>query len=126
MNNDKRKAPRLKAYHLIKYKLLSDEENRQEAAISNIKDIGEGGVSFKIDEPVVIGNMMELKVQFPPLSAPISTLAKVVWVKKLPRLNKYDKSDKYEIGVQFLSIEDNMRKTIAEKIDSTWKKIEES
>jgi len=109
---EKRKSLRAEDVNLIKYKLVSSEGKHREFNVTNIKDIGEGGVSFWVHEHLPVASLIELKIILLPIASPISTLAKVVWVKKIGM------GGQYKVGAKFIDAEDAVRKIIAEKVKS--------
>jgi len=107
---ERRKFFRLNAYHLAKYRLVS-ENNKEELKITSLKDISAGGVCLRTDREIPRGSILQLYINFPQLSSPIPCLAKSTWIKKS------DKKGHYEIGLEFLEIEDFLRKEIMERIE---------
>ena len=106
---EKRNFFRLNAYHLVKYRLVSQEE--WQMAIASIRDISAGGVRLRVDQEIPKGSMLSLRINFPKLPLPISCLAKVAWAKKLGRTNRF------EIGLEFVEIEDLLRQEINQRVD---------
>lgn len=117
---ERRKFIRLKAYHLVKYRVLSAEKEQPTPLFATIKDIGAGGVCLKADQSLPESSTIALEINFPKLSHPISTLAKVVWVRPLGK-----KSQHYEVGAQFLDMEESVRKIIEERIRFVYRKTRE-
>ena len=116
---DRRRQKRLKAYHLVKCKRVFSQEGTPAVTISaGIQDIGSGGVRLSTDTSLSLSNLLELRIHFPALQFPLSTLAKVVWIKH------YKKTKRYEVGAQFVGIEDSVRKTVDERIQAVYKRIE--
>jgi len=103
---NKRSFIRLAAYHLVKYKPLSTEKKETVPVLATLRDIGAGGVCLRTEEYLPVSSTIELKINFPFHATPISTLAKVVWIKK-----KHN-SRFYEVGAQFMEIEETARKMI--------------
>jgi c-di-GMP-binding flagellar brake protein YcgR len=109
LRKEKRRFVRLKAYQLSKYRVIYPEE-RKSAILDSIKDIGGGGVCFRIEEDLPISSILELQINVPFLAHPLRCLVKVVWTRRL------GKSNKYEIGTEFVEIDESARKKIMEKI----------
>lgn len=107
---DRRAFIRLSAYHLVKYKPLYGSNGQIMPVLAAIGDIGAGGVCLRVQETLPLASLIELKIQFPSLNTPIFTLVKVVWIKQLKRRGCY------EIGAQFVEIEDSVRKIIDERV----------
>ena len=112
---ERRKFLRLRAYHLAKYKLLVAREAHLHFTLASIKDLSGGGICLRTKEKVPVPSMIELQIKFPSLDTPIYTVAKVLWVKQIKRHKIY------EIGTQFVEIEESMRRII----DSQAKFVEE-
>ena len=116
---DRRRQKRIKAYHLVKCKRVFSQEGKPTVTISAaIQDMGSGGVRLSTDTLLSLSNLLELRIHFPALQSPIATLAKVVWVKQ------YKKTKRYEVGAEFVGIEDSVRKAVDERIQSVYKRIE--
>lgn len=114
---ERRKYIRLKAYHLAKYRCLSNPE--KPAVTASIKDIGGGGVCLRVEEQIPVSSILQIYINFPQMPQAIPCLAKVVWAKKLGKTNRY------ELGIQFLEIEDIFRQTIIKRIGSVHKRLNE-
>jgi len=114
---NKRSFIRLAAYHLVKYKPLSTERKETAPVLATLKDIGAGGVCLRTEEYLPVSSSIELKINFPFHATPISTLAKVVWIKK--RRN----ARFYEVGAQFIEIEETARKIIDDHLNSVGKNL---
>ena len=107
---DRRKFKRLKAYHLAKYRPLSGVKEEAAAVSVSLKDIGAGGVRLDTEETLPVSSLIELSINFPNIPSPITAIARVVWVKKR------DKGRFYEVGAQFVEIEEPVRKLIEEHL----------
>ena len=108
-NKERRKFVRLNAYHLVKYRLIS--EQKQGLVIASIKDISGGGVCLSVEEELPKGSVLQVYINYPGFSAPIPCLAKVSWSKQIGKTNRY------ELGLEFLEIEDLLRQEIIQRID---------
>lgn len=113
---ERRRVPRLSVYHLAKYYRLSPEPHSHIITCS-VKDIGKGGVCLRTEEDLPVFSVLQLYINFPQFHEPISTLAKVMWTKKL------GKGNKYEVGIQFLDIENIFQEVIAKRLDAVNKII---
>lgn len=107
---NRRKFIRLKAYHLVKYRLLSEGKGQSNYIYAALKDVGAGGVCLDTEEYLSMSSLIELKINFPNVATSVSALAKVVWIKKR------DKGRRYEIGAQFTEIDEPLRKIIDEQV----------
>ena len=114
---ERREFIRLQAYHLIKYRPFSPgKEQEMRPVLGAIKDIGGGGVCLRIEQPLPVASLIELKINFPHIATAIYALAKVIWTKELRKANLY------EIGVQFVQIEDSLRQIIDDQIKSVYRR----
>lgn len=107
---EKRKYKRLKAYHLVKYRLAFSPQDP--LVLAYIRDIGAGGVCLATKERLPTDSILQVYVNFPWLSSPVPTLAKVVWVKAVGRKARFD------LGLKFSEINDIIRKDIHERIEN--------
>ncbi|MCF7916295.1 MAG: PilZ domain-containing protein [Candidatus Omnitrophica bacterium] len=105
---NKRRYLRIKAYHLLKYRLI--EKGKKEVDISFAKNLGAGGVFFRSPEKIPKGAKIELKINVPPYPKPINTIAKVLRVKPLKKKKEFD------VAAEFVNIEESAQLFIQEKI----------
>jgi c-di-GMP-binding flagellar brake protein YcgR len=116
--SEKRKFPRLNAYHLVKYRPESWPAEKG-FVLASIKDISAGGMQIVIDEPVPVFSLLTVYINFPRLPQPLPCKAKVKWIKKAGKLNKF------VAGLEFVEIDDLCRKNIAESAELINKIIKE-
>ena len=108
---EKRKFFRLEAHHLLKYKLMDKKES-----LSFARNVSAGGVRFHSKEYIPPESVVELTINFPSYPKPIKAVSKVAWVTPMPKLGGFD------VGVEFMEIEEKAREFIKEKISKTRKK----
>ena len=108
--DNRRQFIRLKAYHLIKYRPISEDKKEADRIIACIRDIGAGGICFVTDDYLPNSSLIEIKINFPHLNDPVFALAKVVWVKQIK------KTRRYEVGAQFIEIDESVRSFIDEQV----------
>ena len=113
---DKRKFLRLNAYHLVRYKLASQKD--WQVGVTSIRDISAGGVCLRSEDRIPKDAILQIRINFPKLSAPLFCSAKVVWVKKIGKVNRF------EMGLEFFEIEDLLRKEIIQRIDYVHRRSE--
>jgi len=116
-HDNRRKFIRLKAYHLAKYKPLSAKEAYPLYTHAAIRDIGAGGICLRTKEAIPVSSVIEIQFKFPALDTPVSTVAKVVWVKQLKKYKMY------EIGAQFIEISESTRRMIDEQVAFVHEKV---
>ena len=115
---DRRQFIRLSAYHCVKYRLLSAENAEKTPFVSStVRDIGGGGICLRTDEHLPRGSLIELKINFPHIITSIYAVAQVIWVKKR------GKTRRYEVGLQFMEIEELMRKVIDTQIRGVFNRV---
>lgn len=84
-------------------------------------DISAGGLMFETDRLIPPKDVLNLEI-YQPLSQftreiiSIPILAKVKWVTEMNIADKYEGSNKYRMGVEFIKIDDRERKVIAEYV----------
>ena len=106
---DKRNNPRLEVYHLAKYSVVSDSSQKK-PVLAYIKNISGGGVCIQTEEPLPVGSLLQLRINMPLMSKPVTSIAKVAWSKKA------SKKGFYEAGIHFLEIEEAVREAIKKGI----------
>ena len=111
---EKRKYPRLDVYNLVKYRPLSKAE--AQLVLNSTKNISAGGVCVETNEYLAVSTVLQLYINIPQSSQPIPALAKVAWIKKTGKPNKF------EVGLQFIEIEETLRQSLAKRIDYAHKK----
>ncbi len=111
MTKDRRKFQRIKAPHLFKYKILKRKEIL--SPTSFIRDVSAGGARFFSEEYIPPESILELKIKFPMFNEPLPLLSKVVRVKTL--------SNGFEIGIEFIDLNENIRETIDQKIQEVYR-----
>jgi len=116
---NKRKFIRLKAYHLVKYRLVSPDNKMSPSVLATIRDIGAGGVCLRIDERLPVSCLLELSINFPNISTSVVALAKVVWIKEINQIKRY------EVGAQFVQIDDSVRLVIDKQVTRVHKRFKE-
>lgn len=105
---ERRRQSRLNAYHLVKYLLATEQQG---PVLASVKDISAGGLCLRTREKLPVSGVIQLHINFPQLQEAIPTTAKVIWVRKLGKVNRY------EAGIQFLNIEQAFRDLIIKRID---------
>lgn len=107
---NKRKYSRFDAYYLVKYRPVLAPKDK--LVLSSIRNISAGGVCLEAKERLSVGAFIQLYINFPWFTDPVPVVAKVVWIKKPGR------KDKYEHGLEFSEIEEIIRKDIYERIQN--------
>lgn len=115
---NQRRFLRLRAHHLLKYKLL-DEAGR-EGVLSFVRNISAGGVLFHSDEYIKPASIIELDISFPPFPNPVKIKAKVLRARKLKAMGGFD------IAVEFSDLGKDAKRFIDKKIGNTFNKHKEA
>ncbi|MCK4851608.1 MAG: PilZ domain-containing protein [Candidatus Omnitrophica bacterium] len=105
--NDRRRFIRISEHHLLRYRVIDKDEE-----MSFTRNISVGGVLFHCREQLPQGSMIELDMNLPPYSRPIRAMAKVLRVEPLRKVGGFD------IGVEFVSVDEDARNFLDEKIRS--------
>ncbi|MFC1753802.1 PilZ domain-containing protein [Thermoproteota archaeon] len=75
----------------------------------SVDDVSGGGLRLKTKKKIKDGSKINLKLNIPSQSKPISALARVIWCRKDPSSIKTKKSN-YLIGIEFLKMNDKDRR----------------
>ncbi len=102
---EKRKFIRLKAHHLMRYKIVDKGK-----ALSFVRDISAGGVLFHSHKYIHPGSIVELQINFPSHAGPIEATSKIVRIRPLSRVGGF------EVGAEFIEIDKDSRDFINKKI----------
>ena len=73
-------------------------------------NIGGGGLLFSVEEPVAISTVMDIEIELPASPIPMSVVGRVV------RVEEIDESKRYDVGIEFLEICDEDRRSLDEFI----------
>lgn len=108
---ERRKYRRLHAYHLVKYRVISAEKEG-ETVLASLANIGGGGICLRSEESLPVGSTVQVSINLPQFPQPVTSIARVVWTKKLKS------AQMYECGLQFIEIEDMLRSKIASDVEN--------
>ncbi|MFA5271561.1 MAG: PilZ domain-containing protein [Candidatus Omnitrophota bacterium] len=106
-NTERRKFPRLSIstnvkYSVVKINSLSDD--------IPMKNISAAGICIVADEDLQLGTVLSLSVYLPDNDAPIYTKGRVVWKSEFKI--GYGSKSSYDIGVEFLEIDEEDKQKI--------------
>lgn len=116
-SKNKRQFLRLSAHHLLKYKVLGAEG--KEGMLSFVRNISAGGVLFHSNEYIKPGSTLELDINFPPSPESIKIKAKVLRSRELKGVGGFD------VAVQFINLDEDIKKYIDGKIGNIVYKTKE-
>ena len=114
---ERRKYLRLRVYHLVKYRVISENSSQTEPLLASIKDIGAGGICLVTAKPLEPCTKLELQINFPDLKKPVFTIGRVAWSKQTAKMSRY------EIGVEFTDIEASIHNLIDDNVKFVYQKI---
>lgn len=109
---DRRKYTRLKAHHLLKYKILKRAEPSNPSSF--IRDISAGGAALFSEEYIPLESIIEITVKLPIFKEPVPIICRVVRVKHL--------MDGYEVGVEFMDLNPQLKEALDSRIKDAYKK----
>lgn len=115
---ERRIKERLAGYHLVKYRPF-DQVKEEPYLLSSVINISASGALLKSFIPIVLGTVLDLKINFPMLDDPVRTLAKVVRINVVKTKPRY-----YEVGVQFIDIDEEKSKIMDQAISLVNKKLQ--
>lgn len=111
--SEKRGHLRADIYHLIKYKPVSGEKT---TVLASLKNISGGGICLVAEEEIPVSTVLQIYINFPHLPQPIPAVAKIVWLKKV------GKGNRFHAGLQFLEIDEVLRQGIVRRVETVYKK----
>lgn len=114
---DRRKYLRLRVYHLVKYRVISDKPSHSAFSLSSIRDIGAGGVCLITEKQLPVSTKLELEINFPDIGGSILTSGRVVWMKQVA------KTSRYMLGIEFTGIDEVLRKRIDANVRFVYQKL---
>ena len=100
---EKRKYPRLNSRIPMRYRKI--ETSTQEFQGSLMKDISEGGTRMTISEFLPLNSKLAMEIPLMPGRRPVKGVSRVAWVAKAGF------SERYDVGVEFVELdqEDSMQ-----------------
>lgn len=111
---NKRRFVRLNVLPLIEGVFVQCRYLEKERA-SLIKDISKGGICLILYEEVKSLDVLDLKISLPDEKNPINAIGRVCWVKEIV-VSRKPKKSRFEVGVEFIEIDKEDRKKIANYI----------
>lgn len=114
---NKRQFLRLNAHHLLKYKILGEEQ--KEGALSFVRNISAGGVLFHSSEYIKPASTLELTINFPQSHESVKIKVKVLRVRELKIMKGFD------VAVQFLNLNEDLKKIINRNIEGVFHRTKE-
>lgn len=102
---ERRRFSRINARLPLQYKDIQRPIETYSGTLT--RDISEGGVRFISNEFLSIFTRLLLEISVPSFSRPIKVISKVAWIQKFPRTNQYN------VGVQFMDVTEEDKKHLA-------------
>ena len=113
---EKRKEPRREDELPVEIEILSDEANPVPTRVlyAQIKDISAGGVKIWTSVYIPLDTLIMLKITLLKIGETIGPIGKVVWGKQI------EKSDMYEMGIEFENTQPDILCTLLDYIYTDW------
>ncbi len=116
---ERRKFPRLNETAFVLYRLKSDASDEFNKAFT--ENISGGGLMFEMENHMPLGAKLELEMYQPikrskTMIFSIATLAEIIWIKDIEKNNFEKGENKYQIGVEFLKIDEKERQKIVKYV----------
>jgi hypothetical protein len=111
-----RHHPRISWHFVVKFRLKDGQEKNWQ--VSTVKDISEGGCFFYSNVAYQIGQVLEIRVQFPSIEVPMFFTGEV----RRCELENVGQLSLYGVGVCFLGMDEEKRKYFIETITYFLKK----
>jgi len=117
---ERRKSQRIESYFFVLYRLEAGETFRISKALG--QNINVAGLMFEMENDVLAGDILYLEIYIPSdtygftiFSIPVQ--AKVVWVNRKENESEEPGGNKYQIGVEFIEIENEDRSKIIDYVE---------
>jgi len=98
---ERRRFPRVKVQCLLQYVLEGSGKK-----VSYVKDISAGGVLFHSKEDIPENTLLDLEISLPKTESSLKMQAKIIRTKPLKGM------EGFEIGAEFINIDENIRHLI--------------
>ena len=119
-NTERRKFPRLSLGANVKYSVVKINSSQDDVSMKNISA---AGICIVADEDLEIGAILSLRVYLPDNDAPIYTKGRVIWKSEFKI--GYGSKPSYDIGVEFLEIDDEDKDKIFQYVSKIPRIIKE-
>jgi len=117
---ERRKSQRIESHFFVLYRLEAGETFRISKALG--QNINVAGLMFEMENDVLAGDILYLEIYIPSdtygftiFSIPVQ--AKVVWVNRKENESEEPGGNKYQIGVEFIEIENEDRSKIIDYVE---------
>ncbi len=80
---------------------------RAHRALTN--DISGGGICFRTDEDLQVGEMLDIDVQLPDRRQPVNFTAEICWCHSTTAMQRGGEEALFEVGVHFVTIDPKER-----------------
>lgn len=109
---EKRRFKRILYKADIKFLLAKDKTEQMQAV-----DLSRGGLCFVSKRLLKTDSEVEISMELPKSKKTIHTMARVAWIKRMERATK-EAVNKYQIGLEFVSMKDKDRKLLSKELKS--------
>ena len=96
----------------MKYKIVNKDQE-----MSFVRNISAGGVLFYCKEKLSAGSMVEMEISFPHYPRPIKTVGRVIRTTALKKMGGF------EIGAEFINVEEEAKDFINKQILSVCEEV---
>mgnify|MGYP001609091314 CR=1 FL=1 len=117
---ERREFPRLDENIFLLYHLRSDVSGEYNKGFAT--NISGGGLMFEAESNILPGSKLRLEIYQPlkhskTVILAIPSLAKVVWARNIEKENFEQGENKYQIGIEFLKIQEQDREKIIKYVE---------
>jgi len=109
---ERRKYPRLNVDVDVEYAILTtlSPEDKDSQSTTQTKNISAGGICIIVYEDLPVGSLLHLKIFLPDSFEAIEAKGKIVWKSEM--FMSSDLRSRYEVGVEFVEINEEDRDRI--------------
>ncbi|MFH1776365.1 MAG: PilZ domain-containing protein [Candidatus Omnitrophota bacterium] len=118
--DERRRYVRLDAGVEVKYSVFSSDAV---PLLTTAKEISAGGIRIFTGEKLDIGTKVYLAIKLPGSETPIEGEAEVVWVEEFMIISEPRPSTKFEVGLSFITIDEENINQISKYIFGQLKKV---
>ena len=109
---ERRRFPRLITSADVEYTILEKKALQEKDTVS--KNISAGGICLIAYEKVGLGSLLDLKIRLEDINETLEVKGRVVWSSYFTF--DADKKDRYDLGIEFIEINESDRQKISKYI----------
>lgn len=105
---ERRRYKRIRKHFIAQFQAMDEGEKKNDASweMVTLQNLGAGGALFNYDKRLQKGSLINMHINFPLLSNPIRSIAKVI------RIQESDASPVFGIAAVFIEIAEEQKKII--------------